>query len=397
MDKSIKVENRLSILFVIPAFTIGGTIISTLNMIMLLDKQKYRIAIQSLSHQGTEAAKFKNFQVLRENPLLSLIFSGLSKEKSFIKRTGIGIERVLSKLLSYIGLNLDDTICRLVSHSKVYTEYDVVVACQEGFATNFVSHISNVKKIAWLRSEYSASKRSQSKLIAELERYSKFDNIVCVSEVTMNDFNSIFPSLINRTTAIHNIQDTEYIREKSNDAIGELSENIFNIVSIGRFTRIKRYASIPEIAARLKSFNLSFKWYIIGDGNMDGEKDRIQSNINKYSMEDTVIMLGQKSNPYPYMKRANLVVVPSITEACPRSVAESFIVGTPVVCADFNSANEFVKDGINGFIRPIDRLWEPIKELMLDEELYSSICNNICLSGDENDAIYKQLDQIFTL
>ena len=96
----------------------------------------------------------------------------------------------------------------------------------------------------------------------------------------------------------------------------------------------KRFSEIPAIADKLRNSGCSFKWYILGGGNTYNEYDKLVQNIKNKHIEDFVICLGEKLNPYPYIAHSDLVVNTSYIEACPRVVIESKIIKTPVVCAD---------------------------------------------------------------
>ena len=85
----------------------------------------------------------------------------------------------------------------------------------------------------------------------------------------------------------------------------------------------------------------------------------------------------------------------SYYEACPRVVAEAQILHTPVICADFSSAKEFVKNGENGFIDTIDMLWKPIADMISDKDSYNRIKTNCNNYTSENDAIIMQLHSLF--
>lgn len=53
--------------------------------------------------------------------------------------------------------------------------------------------------------------------------------------------------------------------------------------------------------------------------------------IKDRSLEDKVVILGFKKNPYPYIKNAKCLVLSSEREGLPTILIESLILGTPVV------------------------------------------------------------------
>ena len=371
---------------------------STLNMISLLDKGKYDISVFAMTHEGPVADYYKDYNVLPEILPMSLLFGHFDKERRGLRKNRAFFLKLTDRFCSLIGLDYKYHLYRKYAKCLQNGDFDYVASCQEGYSTKFVSCFSGVKKIAWFRTEYSMFKD----LISEQERahqsaiYHAFDKIVCVSQVTREDFIKYFPDLDDRTFAIHNIQNTKEIEDKANETILDpLDDTVFSIVSVGRIAPPKQFYRIPEIASKLKDNNIAFRWYIIGNGNGAGENDKLQNNIKKYNVVNEVVCLGSRLNPYPYIKQAKLCVNTSYYEACPRVVIEAKILHTPVVCADFKSAREFVSSGVDGYVDKIENLWQLIANLITDNHLYQSIKKNCDSYSFDNQTIAKQLDDLF--
>lgn len=387
------------ILFVLPAFTFGGTVFSTLNMISLLPRDKYEIDVFAMSHQGPVKEYYSRFTVLPEKILVASLLGRIEKESNILKKIFYVIQKGISKLFSFYGVDYPMLMYKIASRSiqKIH-KYDIVASCQEGDATYCASCFREVTQIAWFRSEYSIYKNqlSQKTLEKEQKIYRVFDHVVCVSQTTRDDFCRYFEDIENKVLAIHNIQNVDSITSKSAESVNDSFERAdFNIVSVGRIAPQKRFSYIPRIASILKDKHLDFKWYIIGDGNVQGENDKLQMELDKYNVRDVIICMGSKLNPYPYIKAADLTVVPSYYEACPRVVIESKILKTPVVAADFSSAKEFVSNDVDGYVDEINKLADHIAALITDKKLYRRIkatCNSYSL---DNESILLKLCKLF--
>jgi glycosyltransferase involved in cell wall biosynthesis len=183
------------------------------------------------------------------------------------------------------------------------------------------------------------------------------------------------------------------IIEKSLD-ISELDSNFnfngFRIVSIGRIDPVKRFSLIPEIVNNLKKRKLNFRWFIIGEGK-GKEKELLIDNIFKYSVQNELLLLGEKNNPYPYIKQSDLLVSTSKSEACPNVINEAKILGTPIVAADFGSVYEFIEDNVNGLISPIETIADKIEQMITNDTLYNRIKNNISHFKYDNEEILNVL------
>lgn len=127
----------------------------------------------------------------------------------------------------------------------------------------------------------------------------------------------------------------------------EYQKNEFNILAIGRFMPQKAFARLITVCAGLRDEGLKFKLNIIGEGP---EEDIIKEKISELDMKDNVQLLGFKENPYPYIKEADLFVCASIHESYCLVVAESLVVGTPVVSTMCTGPIELLDNGRYGLL-----------------------------------------------
>ena len=103
------------------------------------------------------------------------------------------------------------------------------------------------------------------------------------------------------------------------------------LCSIGRFAYAKNFDHIPAIAKKIKEKNINFKWFIIGYG---GDEQLIHDKIKESGMEDEVIILGKKANPYPYIKAADAFICSSRSEGFSTVATEAMILQKPIFTTD---------------------------------------------------------------
>ena len=393
-------KQRKKILFILPRFTFGGTVFSTLNMLSYLSKCNLDIYILGMTHQGPVKELYTAYKILPENLFLSAMSGDYKNEKKESRKILFFLVEGLTLLMAKIGFDLSLIVYKKIANRvQIKENFDIVASCQEGGSTYLASYFRCPKKYAWCRTEYSYYKNQiSSRLLAyEQERYRLFDNVVCVSRTTRDDFVQYFKGLDEKVIPIHNIQNVEDIRKKAQASIDDnrFINDMFKIVSVGRIAPQKRFPLIPDIAYKLKQKGAQFMWYIIGDGNVGGQNDQLQNNIEKFNLRDCVVCLGSKLNPYPYIANADLLVNTSSYEACPRVVIESKILKTPVICSDFSSAREFVKDAYDGYVDKIDNLDEHIYSMITDREVYTFIKANCDKYEMDNEFIFEQLGNLF--
>jgi len=113
---------------------------------------------------------------------------------------------------------------------------------------------------------------------------------------------------------------------------------------------------VPDICRRINALlskmisQFSVRWFLIGYGN----DELIQQRIHEAGMEEYVIILGKRSNPYPYMKACDIYAQPSRYEGKSVTVREAQMLCKPVVVTDYPTAKSQVKNGIDGVIVPMD-------------------------------------------
>lgn len=379
------------ILLVLPSFTHGGTIRVAQSLVELIDKNKYDVHICALQHNGDLKSLFKDCFILNENINLSvnISLSSVLKRVSFVKKILAVLFYMFGKVFYRNKHNLYAKVGRKIQ--KKYN-YDVIIAFQEGITTEVVSSFENVRKIAWIHCDYSRYKSLTNK--DEFEIYNKFEKIVCVSTFTKKAFDKEIPNLSHKSCAIHNLMDSNYIINKSLETNPNNEElfDCFSIVSVGRMDPVKQFNLIPKIASKIKENGLKFKWFIIGDGGI--EKDIIKEEIEKFNLEDTVIMVGALENPYNYMVNSDLLVCLSSSEACPNVINEARILHIPILTNNFGSVNEYVENNFNGIIIENNEMADYIVKLITDNSIIASIKDNINEFVYENDYIIKQICEL---
>lgn len=372
-------------MFVFPSFGIGGTVVSTRSLISLLEKEGYDCWVMPLVPQGEMLHLYDDVKRI-ETPFVIRAFSvgGWKDEPSFLKRPIVALLRFLK----------NHSVCfehRVVGKAldKVIREhhFDTLVACQEATPTRFVSHASLSDKVAWVRCDYKRMLDDSNK--PKEGFYGNYKAIVCVSDQTCANFKAIFPEYVSKIYCIPNPQDSSFILHRSDETEEEprFTAEGKVLVSIGRFDPVKRFEQVAPIARQLLDHGLKFKWYLIGDG---AERQRIEESIKEYQVDDYVVLLGVKTNPYYYIKRADIMVSLSRSEACPRVVNEAKILHTPTVSTDFPTIFEFIENEKTGLVSSLDEIPSSILRLCNDEALYDSIKDNIGhFSFDNTDLIAK--------
>ena len=369
------------VLFIIPDNGLNGGTVSSLQCIINTFKD-IDLAVYPIKRSSD---CFFEDLLVRESWLLSAYYNPLHTLSPRFKIKGIFI-KILKRVGERFSLDVKSWIDKKgMRHLDRNGNYDIVVGFEEYTPTHIASWSKAKKKVAWVHCDY--RNRFNGECLEE-DVYKRFDQIVCVSNYTAKTFISCYPRLIDRVIAIHNLFDKYRIDSLSRQVSDVKFESTeFNIISVGRIHPVKRFFLIPQIASYLKNEGLKIRWYLIGSAQYPEDLKPIEDNIEQYSVSNEVTLLGAKANPYPYFRQADHLVSLSVSEACPMIFNEAKVLGLPIVSTDFGSAAEFINDGLNGLISPVEHIGKAISRMIEDTILYNEIKANMRIEDEEEKVV----------
>lgn len=328
------------------------------NLLMLLNKEDYEIDVYAIVDEGEareRIAKYARIINSVRNPQ-----NNHGGNTSYLRHIAKRVKDVLAKM----GLDLGPYFIRKMAQRFNCDKYDAVIAYQEGYPTTFVANVKAKYKIAWIHSMY--SRWGGEKTARE---YDKMNSIVCVSETAKRDMLSLYHNNVDRIHVVKNSLDKDEIIRLSKVETLQKGD-CFQIISVGRIDPVKRFSMIPVIAKELRDKGLKFKWSIVGGVADKREHETILKRIREDGLEDSVILEGQMSNPYPAIKNSDLLVCLSSSETFNYTLTEARILGVPVVSADFPAAQEFINDGKDGIISSVEQMIDVIYNLITNTDCY---------------------------
>ena len=250
------------------------------------------------------------------------------------------------------------------------------------------------KKIAWIHTDYT---RVWVDAEDELKVWQKYDYVASISGDVTNTFHQVFPSLAPKIVEIENILSPSFVRKRAEleDTDKEFRQtDKISLLSIGRYSEQKNYDNVPDICKRLiNKTKLNINWYIIGYG---GDEALIRQKIKHADMEERVILLGKRSNPYPYIKACDIYVQPSRYEGKSVTVREAQMLCKPVVVTNYPTAPSQIRSGIDGVIVPMDNegCAHGLAEVICDKPLQERIIAHLKTHDYGNES---EVEKIYTL
>lgn len=122
----------------------------------------------------------------------------------------------------------------------------------------------------------------------------------------------------------------------------------------------------------------------------------IKGLIKGSRLEDSFILLGKQTNPYPYMKEADIYVQPSRYEGKAVTVGEAQILSKPAMITNYTTATSQVKDRFDGYITKlsVEGIADGIEILYKDSALRKELTNN-CSKTDYSNSY--ELDKLYEI
>lgn len=371
------------ILFVINSLTIGGSEKSLVSILNILDYDKYDIDLLMLKRGEVFEKYVPNKVNILDIPKYYEFLGNKKIKISPFKK----MKYIYCRIKCSIQLRTNRYKKQVINNQQIFYKnqknilekldkrYDVAIAYAQGFPTYLVADKINAsKKIAWINCDYTATLYDKK---MDEGFYDKFNKIIAVSENGKQSIINVNKKYEKKIEVIRDIVDSKLIRKMSKEKIKKFDKKYINILTVARLViTYKGYDILIKTAKLLKKNNYKFKWYVIGDGP---DKKEIEKLIKHYNLSNEIILLGSKSNPYPYMKECDIYVQTSRKEGFGLTVIEAKTLKKPIVCTNFNSAKEIINNNIDGLIVNIDHIsiFEGIKKYIKDTEFKRKVQSNL--------------------
>lgn len=385
---------------------LGGAEISLIGLLQALDYSKYQVDLFIHRHQG-DLMQFipKEVNLLPEisayacieSPIVETMFKGhfcLAWARLNARwRAWNYSPKDSSKPQYAIFQYIAQEVAPYLPSLDKYGEYDLAISFLQPH--NYVlSKVKAKKKACWIHTDYT---KVEFDTEAELPVWSSYDHIVSISPDVTRSFLHIFPFLSDKIVVIENILFSDFVRKRAEerDVSAEMPKKngVVNVLSVGRFTDAKNYDNVPDICRRIREKGLDVRWYIIGFG----DDALIRQKIQEAGMEDYVIIMGKRTNPYPYIKACDIYAQPSRYEGKSVTVREAQMLCKPVVVTNYPTAKSQIKHGMDGVIVPMDN--EGCAQGMLDfirnEELQQQIVDYVQIHDYGNENEVEKIDLLF--
>jgi len=375
----------MKFLFAVTDFDMGGITESLKNLTNELLKNGDEVSIINLPNEETTQfdGRIKIVELKGLSKYWNVNISDFNNARG-IKKTFLLFFGIVKKILSKFGM-WEKVI--FVNQPKI--RCDVAIAYRQSPECYYICRKKTTAKrtIAFIHNEFDGDCSSWAPHLA------KIDKIACVSDDWRDNFKKTFPYYRDKVFTVYNLFNIDELKYKADKFYPrEFDSTRFNIVTTARIDlSTKRLNIIPTICNRLLEKGIdNFSWFIVGDGQ---DRTLLENAIDDAKMNNRIFILGRKTNPYPFVKNADLFVLTSCRESYGMVLKESVILGTPVVTTKYPASYEVIRENEQGLITDFDAesIANGIERLYKDKELYNMLKENCVNYKYRASVVYNQL------
>lgn len=314
--------------------SIGGQEKMLMEFLNILDSKKYEILLLIEENNGKRndyidrIPKWIDYKFLTTEEFMNKI-EKYQGSKNFLKKLYYSHLLKLKKKISLKELR------KYLNFSDIIIDYDM------GLLRNLHKiNLQNKKIIGWSHAGSGELLRKKQKR----ENVNKYDCIVTINETMKNGYLKNYNN--KEIVKIYNFLDFDLIEKKAEEKL-EKDYGKY-IISVGSLTENKNHKLLINVFKILKDkYKVSEKLLIAGEGR---ERENLEKQIRELNLENDVLLLGQKENPYKYIKNSELYILPSKSEGFSLTLVEAMYLQKMIISTHNNGSEELVKENKYGVL-----------------------------------------------
>lgn len=215
---------------------------------------------------------------------------------------------------------------------------------------------TNAKKIIYLHNDMKGEFDVRFPYLEKIFNvYKYFDHILSVSrelsDLNRDNLSDTYQVECDKFDFMNNIIDYKNILFKSGFVLEYLEdESIFNdggkvFINIARLSPEKNQLMLIKAFQKISSEFNNIKLMILGDGPL---KEDLKLYILKNNVKN-VYLLGNRNNPYPYLRKADCFILSSLHEGQPMVLLESLVLKKPIIATNI-TGNRSVLNSRGGLL-----------------------------------------------
>ena len=384
---------KKKVLFYNGSLRMGGIERVLVEVLQNLDRSN--LDIDLVIEDGIRSLNVFEKDIPKDIKLYYLKPEAVIKKTDFYRqnRKNIFYKIMYNLMMAYEGYIKKQNLKKIVKDKH----YDVVIDFDMGLSKQ-IDLVDAKKKIAWVHSSIEKWYVKENRIKRLGERLKKYDKIVTICDAMKESTEKLYPLLKEKIIRIYNPFNFERIIENSKEKVDENLKEYYEkdfIVSVMRLTEnSKDFDTLISGFKLAKEKGGKEKLYILGEGS---DREKIEEKIKKEGMENEIILLGNVKNPYPWIKKAKILVHSSRFEGLPTVLLEGLILDKIVISSDCPTGpREILENGEIGYLYNIGD-YKKLGELIVKNLENSDIDLDLVrerISKYSKDIVIKEYEKI---
>jgi glycosyltransferase involved in cell wall biosynthesis len=294
------------ILFAIPSMGLGGSERVVLNLLRHLDTARFELHLAVLASGGVR---------LQDVPPHVFVHDlGVRRARHAV----VPLVRLCWKIRPQVVLSMSAHLNSAVIHARPLLPRHTTLVTREG------ADINSPELMV-----------SRPRLLVYKHVYRQADLVICQSDYMKEDLVCQFGLARSNVARIYNPVDIDSLAVLAEAEPKPFSDAGPNLLAVGRFSHEKGFDLLLRCTPLIRQAFPTAVLTLVGDGPDFPALKAVQRELG---LESCVRFVGLQRNPYPFLKYADLVVLPSRSEALPNVVLEAIALGTSVVATNCTPA-----------------------------------------------------------
>lgn len=313
----------IKILFFIENLSGGGAEKVLCNLVNEMDRSRFDITVQTL--WKADAAQY-----LRPGIRYRYCYADKTKICNFRRRL--------------------EAAADLTYRLYIKDDYDIEVAYLEFGATKILASSTNKKacKLAWVHCDLQHAIKDIDAFVRQsAPKYAKYDQVVCVSRVAKDSFDTIFQNRF-PSRVLYNVVNEETVRRLADVELPGVQKNGKRVLlAVGTLYSAKNYPRMLRAFRSARELDERLALWILGDGE---QRSELENYAKELGVEKYVHFWGYQQNPYPFFRMADMLLCSSNYEGFSTVITEGLILGKTILTTDCSGMRELLGDSEFGLI-----------------------------------------------
>ena len=276
--------------------------------------------------------------------------------------------------------------------------YDTIISYLEGYAARYHHHILDKasNNVSWVHVDLLMNHWSRLCYVSSQQEaavYAKMDKVVFVSKDILDAFRMLFHYNKENLMVINNPIDKQRIIRSAEEY--NVEKEVFSFIAVGRFFRQKRYDRMMHAVKILHDRGCDFCLDILGAGKLEPE---IKELTCRLGIEQVVRFHGFVRNPYPHIKKADVMLLSSDAEGFPTVICEAMTLGVPVIGTNVSGTRDLIGDSEYGMLTDLspESFADAMYQLYMNAEKRSHYAAK-SLERAKSFSFEKEMQRIFSI